>query len=220
MIPKTAGSRPITHPRSDPFPLEKLLATTLPLSLADFARPAVELAKNLLSCVLLHNETAGMIVETEAYLGLDDLAAHASKGKTERTKVLFGPPGHAYVYLIYGMYECLNVVADHEGSPGCVLIRALEPLCGLEAMSARRHWTGPSTGLTNGPGKLTRALAIDRRHYGMPLDKGELTIRRWCERQVFDIAVTPRIGIKECADWPLRFLWDKNPNVSKPSTRS
>lgn len=185
------------------------------MKLAFFERPATELARELLGCVLLHGETAGMIVETEAYLGLDDLAAHASRGITDRTKVLFGPPGRAYVYFIYGMHECLNVVADREGSPGCVLIRALEPLCGIPAMYQRRNWSGSVEGLTNGPGKLTRALAITREHYGERLDRGELTIRRCKEKPRFAVAVTPRVGIRECADWPLRFLWAGHPCVSK-----
>jgi DNA-3-methyladenine glycosylase len=180
-----------------------------------FERPAIELARDLISCVLVHGRTAGMIVETEAYLGLDDLAAHASRGLTERTKVLFGPPGRAYVYFSYGMHECLNVVADREGIPGCLLIRALEPLCGLAEMYERRNWRGPVTGLANGPAKLTQALAITREHYGQRLDKGELTIRRWREKPKFEIAVTPRIGITKCADWPLRFIWSGNPYVSK-----
>jgi len=163
----------------------------------------------------MHGDIAGMIVETEAYLGLDDLAAHASRGLTERTKVLFGPAGRAYVYFIYGMHECLNVVAEREGSPGCVLIRALEPLCGIEEMRARRNWNGAPCGLTNGPGKLTQALAITRAHYGVRLDRGGLTIRRWREQPQFALAVTPRIGIRECADWPLRFIWSGHPCLSK-----
>ena len=165
--------------------------------------------------MLIHGTTAGMIVETEAYLGLDDLAAHASRGKTERTKVIFGPAGHAYVYFIYGMHECLNVVADRDGTPGCVLIRALEPLCGLGEMYERRGWQGPVTGLANGPGKLTQALAITREHYGRRLDQGRLTIRAWKLRPEFQIAVTPRIGIKACVDWPLRFVWAGHRCVSR-----
>src|ERR1700727_3319462 len=140
------------------------------LKRAFYNRPAIEVARGLLGQVLIHatsdGTAAGVIIETEAYLGGDDLASHTARGITERTKVIFGPAGHAYVYLIYGMYECLNVVADAAGTPGCVLIRALEPLAGLPLMSARRHWHGSSKGLTNGPGKLTRALAITRAQYG------------------------------------------------------
>ena len=192
-----------------------MLRATEPVGLDFFARPAEELARALLGCVLLHGETAGMLVETEAYLGLDDLAAHASRGLTPRTKVIFGPAGRAYVYFIYGMHECLNVVADRQGVPGCVLIRALEPLCGLDQMMARRKWNGPSNGLANGPGKLTQALAITRDLYGARLDRGALRIRRWRERPQFEIDVTPRVGISQCADWPLRFVWAKHPCVSK-----
>jgi DNA-3-methyladenine glycosylase len=186
----------------------------VPLSPGFFARSAIQLAPELLGCVIFHRETAGMIVETEAYLGLNDLAAHASRGKTERTKVLFGPPGRAYVYFIYGMHECLNVVADHEGEPGCVLIRALEPLSGIERMYQRRHWRGPIKGLANGPGKLTQALAITREQYGQRLDKGEFAIRAWKTKPEFSVAVTPRIGITKCADWPLRFIWVGHPCLS------
>jgi DNA-3-methyladenine glycosylase len=208
------------QPVRDELPLARLLRETAPVKLAFFERPAVDLARELLGCILLHGETAGMIVETEAYLGPDDLAAHSSRGITERTKVIFGPAGHAYVYFIYGMHECLNVVADREGSPGCVLIRALEPLSGLAEMYERRKWAGAVQGLANGPGKLTQALAITRRQYGQRLDRGDLTIRRWKDKPHFSIAVTPRIGIRECADWPLRFVWAGHPCVSKVSGKT
>jgi len=188
---------------------------TLPLTIPFFERPAIEVARDLISCVLVHKNTAGMIVETEAYLGEHDLAAHASRGITERTKVLFGPPGRAYVYLSYGMHYCLNVVADRDGTPGCVLIRALEPLCGLEIMYERRNWRGPAKGLANGPGKLTQALAITPAHYGKRLDRGDLVIRAWRNKPEFHIATTPRIGITQCADWPLRFIWAGHPCVSR-----
>ena len=197
------------------FTTARLVDETEPVPTAFFERAAEDLARELLSCVLIHGETAGMIVETEAYLGLNDLAAHASRGKTERTKVLFGPAGRAYVYFIYGMHECLNVVADREGEPGCVLIRALQPLAGVSEMQERRNWRGPVCGLTNGPGKLTAALAITRQHYGHRLDRGELTIRRWQSRPQFKTAVTPRIGIRECAGWPLRFVWAGHPCLSR-----
>src|SRR5438094_8965523 len=103
-----------------------------------YARSTIEVAKDLLGKVLVHGETAGIIVETEAYLGGDDLASHSARGITDRTRVIFGRPGHAYVYLIYGMYECLNIVAEPPGQPGCVLIRALEPLSGIALMQRRR----------------------------------------------------------------------------------
>jgi DNA-3-methyladenine glycosylase len=199
----------------DPCPLRRLLRESVPVRLPFFQRPAVDVARGLLGRVLLHGETAGMIVETEAYLGLDDLAAHASRGKTERTKVLFGPAGRAYVYFSYGMHECLNVVADREGTPGCVLIRALEPLSGLKEMYRRRQWHGTMPGLANGPGKLTQALAITREQYGQRLDRGDLTIRKWRDMPSFEIRVTPRIGITKCADWPLRFIWAGHPCLSR-----
>jgi len=187
------------------------------LKIKFFERPAVELARALLGCVLLHQKTGGMIVETEAYLGLEDLAAHASRGLTQRTRVLFGPPGRAYVYFIYGVHECLNVVADRDGEPGCVLIRALEPLCGLAEMYRRRKWHGAVSGLANGPGKLTQALAITRANYGERLDSGDLRIRGWRAKPDFQIAVTPRIGIRECVDWPLRFVWAGHTCLSRPT---
>jgi len=154
----------------------------------------------------VHRGVSARIVETEAYLGLADEAAHAWRGRTPRTQVIFGPPGHAYVYLIYGIYDCLNVVAEPEGSAGCVLIRAVEPVAGV---------TGP----TDGPGKLTRALGITLRHNGSDLTRGPLTIReptvREPEReQAFQIGVSPRIGITRNVDQPLRFFIAGNRFVS------
>lgn len=195
--------------------MKRLRSETVTLHLNDFNYPAEKLARSLLGTVLVHGPTAGMIVETEAYLGTEDLAAHASRGITDRTRVLFGPPGRAYVYFIYGMHECLNVVADREGVAGCVLIRALQPLSGIGKMQARRAWRGPIEGLANGPGKLTQALAITRAQYGARLDIGVFTIRAWRHKPVFDIAVSPRIGIRHCADWPLRFSWANHPCLSR-----
>src|SRR6202049_2889349 len=105
---------------------------------AFYRRTTIEVARSLLGKILVHGPTAGMIVETEAYLGGDDLAAHSARGITDRTRVIFGPPGHAYVYFIYGMYECLNIVAEPEGQAGCVLMRASEPMAGIEIMRRRR----------------------------------------------------------------------------------
>src|SRR6266545_1043522 len=106
----------------------KLVTHSPPLKRSFYGRSTVEVARDLLGKLLVHGEAAGIIVETEAYLGADDLAAHSARGITPRTRVVFGPPGHAYVYFIYGRYECLNVVAEPEGKPGCVLIRAVEPV--------------------------------------------------------------------------------------------
>src|SRR5579885_403602 len=103
-----------------------------------YNRCPTEVARDLLGKILVHGPAAGIIVETEAYLGGEDLAAHSARGITPRTRVIFGPPGHAYVYFIYGMYECLNLVAEPEGQPGCVLIRAVEPVLGIDEMHRRR----------------------------------------------------------------------------------
>ena len=132
-----------------------------------YTRPTVEVARDLLGKVLVHGGTAGIVVETEAYPGGDDLASHSARGITGRTRVIFGPPGHAYVYLIYGVYQCLNIVAEPEGQPGCVLIRAVEPTSGIEIMKQRRPAAKGLESLTNGPGKLTLALGISRDHNGV-----------------------------------------------------
>ena len=172
-----------------------------------YARPTVDVARDLLGCYLIHGSRVGRIVETEAYLGADDLAAHASRGLTARTRVLFGPPGHAYVYLIYGMYECLNLVAEPDGVPGCVLLRALEPAAGLRASAT-------------GPGRLTRAMGVTRRLNGADVTRGPLLVRAAPRREKFSIAVSPRIGITRCADWPLRFSIAGNRFVSRAPARS
>ena len=175
-----------------------------------YERPTVEVARDLLGKILVHRETSGRIVETEAYLGLDDLAAHASKGVTPRTKVIFGTPGHAYVYFIYGMYECLNLVAEPEGTPGCVLIRALEPVAGIDTMYERRPAARRVEDLCSGPGKLTLAMGISRKHNGLDVTHGDLRVEDSPSARPFRIGVTPRIGIRHCADWPLRFLIEGN----------
>jgi DNA-3-methyladenine glycosylase len=181
-----------------------------------YQRAAVDVARDLLGTILVHGETAGMIVETEAYLGGDDLASHSAAGITDRTRVIFGPPGHAYVYLSYGIHECLNIVAEPAGVPGCVLIRSLEPLMGLDIMRSRRPGARTDRDLTSGPGKLTRALAITRAHNGADLTRGDLTVHAPLHKPIVDIAVTPRIGITKCADWPLRFVLKGTPFVSRP----
>jgi len=171
-----------------------------------YMRDAVTVARELLGKILVNGDTAGMIVETEAYPGGDDLASHSAAGITGRTKVIFGPPGHAYVYLCYGMHACMNIVAEPEGTAGCVLIRALEPVAGVEAMRARRHAVRRDSELASGPGKLTKALGITLGHYGVDLTRGEFVVREPVRPERFDIEVTPRIGITKCAERPLRFV--------------
>ena len=173
-----------------------------------YARPAAEVARALLGKILAHGEVSGRIVETEAYLGATDPAAHAYRGLTPRTRVLFGPPGHAYVYLIYGIHNCLNIVAEPEGAAGCVLIRALEPRTGI---------TRP----TNGPGKLTHALGITLKHNGCDVTRGPITVSAPETAAAFQIGVSPRIGITKAADLPLRFFIRGNRFVSgaKPGPR-
>jgi len=168
-----------------------------------YARPTVTVARELLGKVIRHGEAAARIVEVEAYLGEGDAAAHSARGPTPRTRVIFGPPGHVYVYLIYGMHCCLNIVAEDEGVAGCVLIRAVEPLSGI---------TRP----TNGPGKLTRALGITLQHYGADLTRGPLTVHPAAQHEAFEIAVSRRIGITQAPDLPLRFYIAGNPFVSMP----
>lgn len=175
----------------------------------------VDIAQKLVGCTLVsvteEGITSGRIVETEAYLGTEDTAAHASKGDPKgRTRVLFGEGGYAYVYLIYGMYNCLNFAAGPAGRPECVLIRALEPLEGIELMAQRRR-TDKLSALCSGPGKLCMALGITRSDYGADLCGDRLyVLQRECEPP--EIAATPRINIDyapEHRDKPWRFA-DKN----------
>ena len=170
----------------------------------------MEVARDCLGKVLVHGSTAGRIVEVEAYLGVGDRAAHSWNGPTNRTRVIFGPPGHAYVYFIYGMYECLNFVAEPEGMAGCVLIRALEPLAGIASMRRRRPTARRVEDLASGPGKLTLAMGITRKLNGADLVEGPLQVRRPLREMPFEIEATPRIGIRHCADWPLRFVIAEN----------
>ena len=147
----------------------------------------------------------GRIVETEAYLGPHDLAAHSSKGRTPRTEVMFGPPGHAYVYLIYGMYHCMNVVTQAEGLASAVLLRALEPVENIE-------------GRTQGPGLLCRAMGIDRTLNRHDLLSDDFFVARPEAVEPFEIVTRPRIGVDYAGDWaarPLRYYIAGNRYVSK-----
>jgi DNA-3-methyladenine glycosylase len=162
---------------------------------------------------------SGRIVEAEAYFGLDDPAAHAFAGRTARNAVLFGPPGFAYVYFIYGMYYCLNVSCEPEGQAGCVLIRALEPVQGLETMAKLRKLPPHAKPqlLTSGPGRLCQALAITRAaHNGLDVTSTTSILR--IEDDGYrpgKIAVTPRIGIRHAAERPARFVIEGNKFVSR-----
>jgi DNA-3-methyladenine glycosylase len=182
---------------------------------AFYDRPTGEVACDLLGKVLVHGRTAGIIVETEAYPGGDDRASHSSRGITERTRVIFGPPGHAYVYFIYGMYECFNITVDREGTGGCVLVRALEPVDGIPLMRRRRPTARGIEDLANGPGKLTLAMSITRSHYGADLTRGALVVREPAAPSAVKIVATPRIGITHNADSELRFTIAGNRFVSK-----
>jgi DNA-3-methyladenine glycosylase len=186
--------------------LPDLLSASQLLTQDFYGRQAIEVARDCLGKVLIHGAAAGRIVETEAYLGVDDLAAHSARGITPRTKVIFGPPGYAYIYFIYGMHECLNFVCEPEGQAGCVLIRALEPVAGLETMFRRRKKAKSVHELASGPGKLTQAMGITRKLNGSSLVDGPITVRRLEDEPAFKIDITPRIGITKCADWPLRFV--------------
>ncbi len=183
-----------------------------------YLRPTVEVARDLLGRVLEHDGCAGQIVETEAYLGTDDLAAHSARGVTPRTQVIFGPPGRAYVYFIYGMHECLNLVCEPEGTAGCVLIRALEPLAGLDLMQARRGRESVKE-LLSGPGKLCEAMGITRALNGTDVTRGKLVVRRGLGNS-FETGVTERIGISKSQDRQLRFVVKGSAFVSGKSKRA
>jgi DNA-3-methyladenine glycosylase len=193
------------------------------LPLAFYQRDTITVAKDLLGACLVHDSrqgrTAGRIVETEAYLFSGDPACHAHRGKTKRNAAMFGPPGHAYIYFIYGMYYCFNVVTAPEGVGEAVLIRALEPLAGLPLMAKRRRTNQPAS-LCSGPGKLAMALGLTAKLDQAPLFKGPLAI--WGRagfpdkrREKFEIAAAPRIGITAGAELPLRFYIKGNHYVSK-----
>ena len=173
-----------------------------------YARPGLEVAQDLVGKYLLHRSknhlVGGRIVEVEAYVHEEDQACHARFGRTKRASILYGPPGHAYVFLIYGMYDCFNVVAEPEHSPAAVLIRALEPLPGPDGVTAAHK----SPGATDGPGKLCRALGITRVHNNADLCGDLLWIEDRGEKQP-RLAATPRIGVDYAGAWaqkPWRFV--------------
>ena len=186
-----------------------------------YDRPTLEVAPDLLGKILVRRlgrkKLSGIIVETEAYVGPQDLACHASKGRTPRTDVRFGPPGHAYVYMIYGFHFCLNVVTEREGYPAAVLIRALEPLGNVEVMRGLRNSPQPDIDIASGPGKLCKALSIAR-----SLNREDLAGKTlWIEDNGLDpgpLLTSPRVGVDyagEYKDKPWRFYAGGNPHVSR-----
>ena len=193
-------------------------ATGRPLAAGFYDRATEIVARELLGCVLEHRTSQGAvrgrIVETEAYLGPHDPACHAAAGLTNRTRTLHGPPGHAYVYFIYGMHWCFNAVTRETGHGSAVLVRALEPLSGLPLMRRRRS-VERDVDLTSGPARLCEALAITRDQDGARLDRGPLRILRGDLLPDEDIVITPRVGIRKAADWPLRFLVKGNRFISR-----
>jgi DNA-3-methyladenine glycosylase len=185
-----------------------------------YQRSTITVAKELLGKVLVRQlkdrALAGVIVEVEAYVGPHDLACHASKGRTRRTEIMFGPGGFAYVYMIYGFYFCLNAVTEEEGYPAAVLIRAIEPLENVEIMRAHRR-SERDIDIASGPGKLCRALSIDKALNGEDLLGRVL----WIEDRGLKlgrIASSPRVGVDYAGkykDKRWRFYVDGNPHVSR-----
>ncbi len=184
--------------------------------------PVVEAAQELLGCVLVTTiggeRTAGVIVETEAYGGPDDPASHAAtvRGPTRRNRVMFGPPGRAYVYRSYGMHWCMNVVTGADGTAQAVLIRGLDPVEGLDVMARRRAGALP---LAAGPGRSCSALGITDVLYGHDLREPPLELLRGWKVPIESVAVSPRIGIATAIDWPYRFFVRGCAGVSRPGSR-
>jgi DNA-3-methyladenine glycosylase len=179
-----------------------------------YARPAATVARDLLGTVLVSTlggvRTAGLIVETEAYTGPDDPASHAASriGRTARNESMFGAPGIAYVYRIYGVHWCLNIVTDRAEFPAAVLVRAIKPVYGMAAMRLRRsrgQQRLPDTALAGGPGRLAAALGITGTLDGHPLDRTPLWVTSGEPIDDSRVRAGPRIGITRAADWPLRF---------------
>jgi DNA-3-methyladenine glycosylase len=178
----------------------------------------LQVARDLVGCVLSHGETVGVIVETEAYHETEP-ACHAYVGVTARTATLFGAPGTAYVYRSYGIHALFNAVCEPVGVGAAVLIRALEPIAGLELMRARRG-VASDRALCSGPGKLTVALGIELELNRSSLVDGPVRIGpRPAERDAVEVAIDRRVGITKAAELPWRFCAVGNPHVSRPSSR-
>jgi len=198
-----------------------------------FLEQPPELVAPLLLGKILASQTnsgwlAGRIVEVEAYFGphtqIPDPAAHSFRGITQRNAVMFGPPGHAYVYFIYGVHYCVNVTCEPEGMAGCILIRALEPILGREQMAANRNLPNSTSdaNLTAGPGRLCQAMAITRSsHNGIDLINSNSPLQLLDSGFTYphSVEISPRIGIRQAAELPLRFSVSRHPCVSRAATR-
>ena len=193
------------------------MGSILPRSFYDRETEIVarEMLGAILECTTPRGKASGIIVETEAYVGEHDAACHAAAGRTKRTAPLYGNPGISYVYFIYGVHWCFNAVTRREGLPSAVLVRAIEPLTGVDLMRERRGPRVSGVNLTNGPGKLCAALGIDGSLNGLPLQRGALVIRSGGRVPDDLVRITPRIGITKAADWPLRYFVRDNPYVSR-----
>jgi DNA-3-methyladenine glycosylase len=181
---------------------------------AFYDRPVLEVAPELLGAIVESGGVRLRLTEVEAYDGARDPASHAFRGETARNAVMFGPPGHAYVYFTYGMHFCVNLVCGPPGQASAVLLRAGEVVDGLDLAQARRL-RAPSRDLARGPARLTLALAIDRSHDGTDVTKRDsaIVVRRG-DAVTSDIRSGPRVGIAQAADWPWRFWIDGDPTVS------
>jgi DNA-3-methyladenine glycosylase len=215
---RSVGARPAT----DRAKLDKSAAdrgVLVPLPAGFYARPVLEVARELIGCVVEHEGASGVIVETEAYHESEP-ACHAFVGLTPRTRILFGPPGRAYVYRSYGIHALLNAVCEQEGVGAAVLIRALQPLEGIEEMRARRVPVGArmrDEDLCSGPGKLTQALGIELTENGGDLHDGPVRIfprePEWRDPKILE---SMRIGITKAVELPWRFSVAGNRHVSRP----
>jgi DNA-3-methyladenine glycosylase len=189
-----------------------------------FARPTEEVARDLIGCVLAvdagtPSAVVARIVETEAYLGTTDPASHAFRGPTPRSRVMFGPAAHLYVYFTYGMHHCANVVTEADGVAGAVLLRAAAVELGVAVVAARRGDGQAGAGLLRGPGNLCRGLGITRGDDGIDLLAGDSRVHIERRAGIPPIAVGTRVGLRNATDRLLRFSWLGDPSVSRPTPR-